>query len=161
MSLSEQYNVGPRIKGVTALVNTAIAGTTATGPTTEDGRAIDRLALGRRYYSCKAIVSGVFIGNSTAQSASMGVNFQHSSDGTSWDNYSTDTVPAVTAFGPSSNSTNGTEYGVVEQSVNLRGARQYIRIQVPPITVSSSSAGNAINAHGVIVFGGGDELPAA
>jgi len=160
MSLSEQVNIGARITAAVS-VATAITQSTAAAATTQDGQAVDRNALGRRYYSAKAIVAAVFIGNSTAQSASLGINVQHSSDGTSWDNYSTATVPAVTSFPASTNSTAGTLFGTVEQSVNLIGARRYVRIQIPPPTVSSSSSGNSFTAvTGAFVFGGADELPA-
>jgi hypothetical protein len=161
MSLINTFNVGAFIKAKTAVVNTAITQSSAALATTQDGVTIDRNAAGlRRYYSCKAIVSGVFVGATTAKSATLLLNVQHSSDGTSWDNYSTGTAPAAVTLGPTSNSTNGTEYGTIEQSVNLNGARRYLRVQIPPTVYSDCSSGSAFTGHGVIVFGGADELPA-
>lgn len=168
MSLVEQYNVGARIKGVTALA-VAITQTSAAAATTQDGLTIDRNTSGlRRYYSCKAIVGGQFLyGASSAHSAVVAsINFQHSSDGTSWDSYSTATVPTAavtwgaTSAGNTALTTAGTESDQLEQSVNLNGARRYIRIQVPAPTFSDCSSGSVLTVGGVIVFGGGDELPA-
>lgn len=154
MSLSKQYNVGPYIKAETALVNTAITQSSAAAAGASTGESIDRNASGfRRYYSCKLIVSGKFIGGSTAKTGILAPAFQHSSDGTSWDNYSTDTAQSVTFTGT-------TEINTVEQSVNLNGARQYVRVSLPAPTFSDCSSGSHFAVHGVMVFGGADELPA-
>lgn len=166
MSISEQYNAGARIRARLALANTAITQSSAAAATTQDGVTVDRNESGlRRYYSCKAIVSGAFTGGSSQRTATLTLNFQHSSDGTSWDNYSTGTVPTAVAWGSTSTgggsgTTGGTEYDTVEQSVNLNGARRYVRIQVPAPTFQDCSSGVSLNVHGVIVFGGADELPA-
>lgn len=166
MSLVNTLNVGAFIRARTALVNAAITQTSATLATTQDGVTVDRNAAGlRRYYSCKAVVSAAFTGDSSMTVGSMTLNFQHSSDGTSWDNFSTGTVPTAAIWGNTSSgsavdSTAGAAYGTVEQSVNLNGARRYVRIQVPAPTFPSCSSGFSFNAHGIIVFGGADELPA-
>jgi hypothetical protein len=93
------------------------------------------------------------------------LNVQHSSDGTSWDNYSTGTVPTAAAFGSTSTggstgTTGGTAYNTVEQSINLNGARRYVRIQVPAPTFQDCSSGSVLAFAGTLVFGGADELPA-
>lgn len=166
MSLVEQFNIGSRVKAKLALGNTSITQTSAAAATTQDGVTIDRNESGlRRYYSCKAVVSAAFTAGSSLTKATMTLNFQHSSDGTSWDNYSTGTVPSAvqwgaTSSGNSAGSTGGTEYDTVEQSVNLNGARRYVRIQVPAPTFADCSSGQSFAAHGVVVFGGPDELPA-
>lgn len=161
MSLIEQFNIGSRIKAKTALVNTTITQSSAAAASASTGHAVDRNASGlRRYYSCKAVVSGVFTGATTAKSGSLTLAFQHSSDGTSWDAFSTGTEPAAVTFGPSTNTTQGTEYGTIEQSVNLNGARRYLRVQLPAPTFSDCSSGSSFTVHGVLVFGGADELPA-
>ena len=159
MSLSEQINIGARIYGVQGTSNLAISQTTATAATTQDGLTIDRTLLGRRYYSCKAIAAFGYVAATTGATATLGINFQHSSDGTSWENYSTGTVPAVTTFG---NTTVGTtDYDSVQQAVNLVGARRYVRMQIPAPTYGTSSSGHGVfSGNGMIVFGGGDELPA-
>lgn len=160
MSLSEQYNVGPRIKGVVGSTSLSISQTTAAGATTQDGLTIDRTLLGRRYYSCKGVAAFSFTAANSSRTATVGINCQHSSDGTSWDNYSTGTVPTVKTFGADTGGT--TDYDTVEQSVNLNGARQYIRFQVPAPTYATSSSGMGVfSGQLVVVFGGGDELPAA
>jgi hypothetical protein len=166
MSLSEQFNVGARVKGVTALA-VAVTQSSATAATTQDGVTIDRNESGlRRYYSCKAVVGGQFL--YAASSASIAtvssLNFQHSSDGTSWDNFSTATAPSAVVWGSSSGAAVGTTAGTavneIEQSVNLNGARRYVRIQVPAPTFGDCSSGRVLTVAGVLVFGGADELPA-
>ncbi len=166
MSLVEQFNVGSRIRARVALANVSITQTSATLATTQDGVTVDRNAAGlRRYYSCKVIVAGALLGDTSSKTGSLTLNVQHSSDGTSWDNYSTGTIPTAVVFGATSSgyasgTTAGTEYNTVEQSVNLNGARRYIRVQVPAPTYPSCSSGVQLNVSGIIVFGGGDELPA-
>ena len=166
MSLTESFNVGARIRGRHALANVAITQTSAAAATTQDGNSIDRNASGlRRYYSCKAIVSAALTGATSSVTASITLNFQHSSDGTSWENYSTATVPTAVVWGATSSgyaggTTAGTEYGTIEQSVNLNGARRYVRIQVGAPTYPTCSSGTFLTGHGVLVFGGADELPA-
>lgn len=167
MSLSEQFNIGARVKTRTAIA-TAFSQTSAAAGTTQDGLTIDRNESGlRRYYSCKAAVGGQYLyAASSAHVATVAsLNFQHSSDGTSWDNYSTATVPSAatwgsTAVGNAVGTTAGTAPGVIEQSVNLNGARRYIRVQVPAPSFTDCSSGNVLTLAGVIVFGGADELPA-
>ena len=164
MSLSEQFNVGARIKAKTALSAT-IAGSSNTAPTTQDGLAIDRLALGRRYYSCKAVVAGLFTGSSSQLTASVSLNVQHAdTSGGAWTSYSTGTVPSATVAGASSSgnakNTTGGEPFEVEQSVNLNGAKRWLRIQIPPITLATSSSGESLAVTGALIFGGADELAA-
>jgi hypothetical protein len=156
MSLNEQFNVGARIKGAVGTSSLAISQTTASAATTQDGLTIDRTLLGRRYYSCKAVAAFGYTAASTATTATVNVRLQHSSDGTSWDNYSTGTA---VSFG---NSTAGTtDYKTAECSANLNGARRYLRVQVPPPTYATSSSGQGVFSGQVsVIFGGGDELPA-
>jgi hypothetical protein len=167
MSLSEQFNVGARIKGVTALA-TQITQTSNTAATTQDGLTIDRNTSGfKRYHSAKFVVAGQFLyAASSAHTATISsLNVQHSSDGTSWDSYSTATVPSAVVWGATSAgyaglTTAGTEADAIEQSVNLTGARRYIRVQIPAPTFSDCSSGSVLSVAAVCVFGGADELPA-
>lgn len=167
MSLSEQFNIGARVKSKTALA-VAVTQSSAAAATTQDGLTIDRNESGlRRYYSCKVCVGGQFLyGASSAHTASIAsLNFQHSSDGTSWDSYSTATVPSAVVWGATSSgyaggTTAGTEADAIEMSVNLNGARRYVRVQVPAPTFTDCSSGSVLTLGGVIVFGGADELPA-
>jgi hypothetical protein len=167
MSLSEQFNVGARIKGVTALA-TQITQTSNTAATTQDGLTIDRNTSGyKRYYSATFVVSGQFLyAASSAHTATISsLNVQHSSDGTSWDSYSTATVPSAVVWGATSAghtqaTTAGTANNAIEQDVNLNGARRYIRVQIPAPTFSDCSSGSVLTVGAVCVFGGADELPA-
>lgn len=168
MSLTEQFNIGARIKAKTAMA-VAVTQTSNTAATTQDGITIDRNEAGlRRYYSCKVSVGGQFLYGASSQHIATvaSINFQHSSDGTSWDSYSTATVPATAVVWGASSSGNalattaGNAVGVIEQSVNLNGARRYIRVQVPAPTFSDCSSGSVLTLGAVVVFGGGDELPA-
>lgn len=160
MSLSEQYNVGARITAQMATTSLSISQTSAAAATTQDGLTVDRQATGfKRFYSCKAIAAFGFVAASSLRVATLGINFQHSSDGTSWDNYSTATVPTVVTFGASSVGGMSTDFDTIEQSVNLNGARRYIRVQIPAPTYSDCSSGQGVFSGGAqIVFGGGDQL---
>jgi hypothetical protein len=168
MSLSEQVNIGARIKGKTALA-AAITQTSNAAATTQDGLTIDRRESGLGHYnSAKFIVTGQFLyGASSAHTAVVSsLNVQHSSDGTSWDNYSTATVPSAvtfgsTAVGNTAGTTAGTANDEIEQSVDLRGARRYIRVQIPAPTFSDCSSGSVLTVGAVCVFGGPDTMPAA
>jgi hypothetical protein len=168
MSLSEQFNIGARIKSKTAMA-VQVTQTSNTAATTQDGLTIDRQESGlNQYYSAKAIVCGQFLyGASSAHTCILtGLNFQHSSDGTSWDSYSTATVPSAvtlgaTSAGNSAGTTAGTANNEIEQSVNLVGARRYVRVQLPAPTFSDCSSGSVLTVAGVLVFGGSDTLPAA
>lgn len=156
MSFTEQTNVGARIKAVMATTSLSISQTSNTAATTQDGLSIDRVQLGRRYLSCKAVAAFGYVASTTAKTAGLAVTIQHSSDGTSWDNW---TTGSSVTFG---NSTAGTtDYDTAETSANLVGARRYLRVQIPVPTYSDCSSGQGVFSGGaVIVFGGADELPA-
>jgi hypothetical protein len=166
MSLTEQFDIASRVKVRTSLGNTAITQSSASAPAATTGEAVDRNESGlRRYYSCAAVVTGFYSAGSSQQTASATLTFQHSSDGTSWDNYSTATNPSVVVWGATSSgyasgTTAGTETDSVKMNINLNGARRYVRIQVPAPTYSDCSSGKQLNVQGIIVFGGADELPA-
>lgn len=168
MSLSEQFNIGARIKSKTGIA-AQVTQTSAASATTQDGLTIDRNESGLgHYYSCKVLVTGQFLyGASSAHTATIAsLNFQHSSDGTSWDNYSTATVPTAavvwgaTSAGNAAGTTAGTANNEIEQSVNLVGARRYVRCQVPAPTFTDCSSGSVLTLAAVIAFGGPDEYPA-
>jgi hypothetical protein len=157
MSLNSQYDAGRRMKaspGV-ALTSAAIASSSGAALT---GATIDRLALGRLYYSCRSIGKGRFVGSSV-QGMNLAASFQHSSDGTSWDNYSTATN-ATAAIGSSGATGAQAVEGVVEQPVSLVGARRYIRQVLTPSFTSGTSGDNGY-VSGEVVFGGADEKPVA
>jgi hypothetical protein len=157
MSISQQYNIGSKIKAVLATSSLSLAQTSGAAVSTQDGQTIDRTLLARRYYSCKVIGAFGYVASATARTASLTVGLQHSSDGTSWDNH---TTGATVTFG---NSTAGTtDYKTAETSVNLNGARRYVRMTITAPTYSDCSSGQGVfSGQGVIVFGGGDELVAS
>jgi len=164
MSLSEQFSIGARIKGKTA-VATVFTQTSTAAPTAVDGLTVDRnLSPLRRYYSCKVVIGGQFLyAASSAHTVSIaGFTVQHSSDGTSWDSYTTNasTVTWGTTAAAASLTTAGTEADELEHNVNLNGARRYIRVQLPAPTFSDCSSGAVLTVGGAFVFGGADELPA-
>ena len=165
MSLVEQFNVGTRIKSKTAIA-AAVTQTSNTAATTQDGVTVDRNASGlKRYYSCKVCIGGQFLyGASSAHTASIaGFTFQHSNDGTSWDNYTTNATTVVfgaTSSGYAGGTTAGTETDELEHNVNLNGARRYVRVIIPAPTFTDCSSGSVLTIGGTIVFGGADELPA-
>lgn len=152
MSLSEQVNIGQRILVVTASTNGSFSQTSAAAATTQDGLTIDRQALGRHYYSCKAVVSAQY-NATTGKTATLAATLQHSSDGTSWDTYSTGS--AVTFGGVT------TDYDVAVVNANLVGARRYLRVALHAPTYADCSSGQGVfNHQAVVVFGGADQLPA-
>jgi hypothetical protein len=160
MSLSEQYNIGARITAKMASTSLSISQTSASAATTQDGLTIDRQESGfGHFYSAKAIAAFAYLAASSNRTATLGINFQHSSDGTSWDSYSTATVPTAVTFGTTAGGS--TDFDTIEQSVDLRGARRYVRVQIPAPTYSDCSSGQGVFSGGaVIVFGGGDQLKA-
>lgn len=156
MSLIEQYNVGTRILTVLGTTSVSLSQTSNTATTGVNGQTIDRNESGRRrYYSCKAAFVGSFVAASSQRTATLAINVEHSSDGTSWDSYATGTAGT---FG----STNGTtHYQAVSTNVNLNGARRYLRVVLPAPTYSDCSSGQGVfSGMGVVTFGGADELPA-
>ena len=162
MSLIDSYNVGAEVIGVQGTSSLSIAQTSASAATTQDGLTIDRTGLPRRFYSAKAVAAFGYLAASTQTVATLSLNFQHSSDGSSWDNYSTATVPTAATFGTSAAGGGTTYYGVVSQSVNLNGARRYVRVQVPAPTYANCSSGQGVFSGGVtVIFGGPDTYPAS
>ena len=156
MSLNKSYDIGRQL--VAAVGASPTVTPSSSGGVAVNGGTIDRWAYQRRYYSAKSIGRGLFVG-STQGAAALAASFQHSSDGTSWDNYST-ASNASKAFG--STGTTGSNTGVsdvVEQPVSLVGARRYIRQVLTP-SFPGGTSGDTFSYSGVIVLGGADEQPA-
>jgi len=155
MSLNDQYDIGRQLVAAVGVSPTVTP--SSSGGVAVNGGTIDRLAYSRRYYSAKSIGRGLLVA-STQGAGTLAASFQHSSDGTSWDNYSTATN-ASKAFG--STGTTGSNTGVsdvVEQPVSLAGARRYIRQVLTP-SFPSGTSGDSFSYSGVVVLGGSDELP--
>lgn len=153
MSIVRNYDFGKTCKVVPAIAPVTQNSSAAAAIT---GLTIDRFALPRRYYSCRVATVGRLTG-STVQAATIANAFQHSSDGTSWDSYSTETNQSGTIGSTGATGAQTTD-GVAEQTVNLNGARRYVRVMPTPAFATSTS-GDTLAVNGVIVFGGADELP--
>lgn len=159
MSLVDSFNIGAQLKAVMGSTNVVLSQTSAAAASAVDGLTIDRTALGRRYYSAKAIAAFQYLAASSQTVATLAISFSHSSDGTSWDAYSTATNPTAVQFGTTAGGT--TDYDTIEQSVNLNGARRYLRVQIPAPTYANCSSGQGVFTGGsIIVFGGADIAPA-
>lgn len=158
MSLNKQYDIGRQIKAQAGIAFTSAGIPSSSGGVAQNGAAIDRQALSRQYYSCRSIVRGRFVG-STINAVTLAASFQHSSDGTSWDNFSTGTN-ASKALGSTAATGAQAVEDVVEQVVNLQSARRYVR-QVMTPTFTAATSGDILYDHGSVVFGGSDEQPSS
>jgi hypothetical protein len=156
MSLKESFDGGRRAKVVAGVPLTTTPIPSSSGGVQQTGGTIDRLAMDRRYYSCKSVVRGRFLA-STINNVSFAIGMQHSSDGTSWDNYSTQSNAAGT-LGSTGATGAQTVEGAAEAHFSLVGARRYIR-QVMTPTFASATSGDLFYAQGSIVLTGADELP--
>lgn len=155
MSLSRQYDGGRTLKAVAGIAQTSAAVPSSSGAAV-NGATIDRQALDRRYYSCRSIIRGRFVA-STVNAVALAASFQHSSDGTSWDNFSTATNASKTLGSTGATGAQAVE-DVVEQPVSLVGARRYIR-QVMTPTFSNATSGDSLYYSGSVVLCGPDETP--
>jgi hypothetical protein len=156
MSLIDSFDGGRRAKVVAGVALTTTPIPSSSGGVTQNGPTIDRLAMDRRYYSCKSIVRGRFLA-STVNAVSLAISMQHSSDGTSWDNFSSQNN-AAGALGSTGATGAQTVEGVAEAHFSLVGARRYIRQVLVP-TFTSATSGDSLYNQGSIVLTGADELP--
>lgn len=158
MSLSRQFGGGAYMRSAAGVApTTAGVSSTSTGLAAVNGPTIDRQAYSRSYFSCRSVARGRFVGSSVG-AATLAAAFQHSSDGTSWDNFSTATnvtgaVGSITATGAQS-----AVDGFAEQIVSLQGARRYIRQVITPAFVATT-AGDVLYYAGNVILTGADELP--
>ena len=156
MSLGRQYDGGRTLKVLAGIAQTSAAVPSSSGAAV-NGATIDRHAIDQRHYSARSIVRGRFVA-STVNAVTLALSFQHSSDGTSWDNFSTATN-ASKALGSTGATGAQTVEGVVEQSVSLQGARRYVRQVLAAPTFASATSGDSLYFNGSVVFAGADELP--
>lgn len=156
MSLSRIYGGGALVKAVAGVAQSSAAIPSSSGAAI-NGATIDRHALDRRYYSCRSIVRGRFVG-STVQNVTLSISFQHSSDGTSWDSLSTATN-ASKAFGSTGATGAQTVEDAVEQVVSLQGARRYVRQVLGAPAFSGGTSGDNLYVGGSVLFTGADEVP--
>ncbi len=135
---------------------TVTAGTTADGQE-RNGFIIDRLAFNDLILSCKVTLPYNMV-LSTADTGTVAANFQDSasSASTAFADYadkdgSTGVSVVRTTAGPLDS--------ILEFDVDLSSARQFVRVQVTP--TMSSTATDTLDIGGVLVFGGGDNIPPA
>ncbi len=132
------------------------AGTTVSGQEV-NGFIVDRLAFNDLILSVKVAIP-FNLALSTADTGTLAARLQHS------------LTTASTAFadfadkdGSTNNSVVTTTAGpldsILEFDVDLSSARQFVRVQVTPTL--SSSVTDTLDYAGVLVFGGGDNIPPA
>lgn len=153
------------------------ASSTANNADTLTGNTIDRNAFSRRYLSVKvglAIAGALGTATSGLNFAGGSVGMQHSSDGSSWANYSTDRNGTRLYYGtssggltagataPAASTSTSTGYrGVVDANFDISRARRYIRFTFAPnVGSTSSGSANTMQVAGIAVLGGADLLPA-
>lgn len=158
MSLKTSYDIGRQIKAYAGVALTSTPVPSSSGAAA-NGATIDRQALARQYYSCRSIIRARLVG-STVAAATLAASFQHSSDGTSWDNYSTATNASAAIGSTASTGASQAVEGLVEQPVSLVGARRYVRQVLTPTFISATSGDN-LYYQGSVVFGGSDEQPSS
>lgn len=163
MNVADVFNVGSLIKAEVGLDAQTVNSCTTSAGDTLFGPAIDRLALRDRYRSAKVVLGGSAV--LTQATSTHGITavlvpgIQHSSDATSWDAWSTGTVPSKT-LGVTTSATATGARGTAEQSVNLSGARRYVRMTASAAMTLSTSTTDSVAVAGTIVFGGGETTPA-
>jgi hypothetical protein len=155
MSLSRSYDGGRILRTIAGVAHSSAAVPSSSGAALT-GATIDRQAFDRRYYSCRSVGRARFVG-STIQNLLLAMSFQHSSDGTSWDNFSTATNLSGAIGSTAATGAQAVE-GSVDQPVSLVGARRYIRQVLTP-TFSSGTSGDNAYFSGVLVLAGADEQP--
>src|SRR5262245_16616526 len=142
MNTPGQLNIGaylaeaPGLRAATVLATSTAAG--IGNGVALLGITVDRLGMARRYLSAKAEVLASAGRESTGlKTITLAMNVQDSADGTSWTDYSTDTVPTAVVIGGTSTAAGGSGVGgnlssgpnaCISQMVNLRRARRYIRM---------------------------------
>lgn len=157
MNLADMFDVGRKLKAEAAMHPQTMDSSSTEDGVAVNGLAIDRLALDRRFYSAKAVVTGRAT-MSTTKTATVALAVLHGdSSGTATTAYSTETNASRTLGSTGATGAQAVDY-TVEQSVNLRGAKRWIRIEVTP-TLAATSSGETLSYAGTLVFGGADEDP--
>jgi hypothetical protein len=149
------------LKGYAGVALTSTAVPSSSSGVALTGATIDRLSLAPHVLQLPSrSASARFVASTTVQSCPSRLSFQHSSDGTSWDSYSTATATNAAAVGSTGATTARWRVeGLVEQNVNLVGARRYVRQVITP-TFSDGTSGDSALRQRDVVFGGADERPA-
>lgn len=152
MSVSEFRDLSRYVPIVHGLTPRTIATCTTADGDTYNGRTVDRRQLDDRAQSAIASVTAGFIGGpANTKTLSLTLSMQHSSDASSWENFSTaNNVTKV--IGSTTTSTDVVGYGVAQMRVDLTTARRYIRMVCVPDASATSSEDYGIS--GQWAFGG-------
>lgn len=159
---SMQHDIGAYVKGEVSLAPQVIDASSTNDGNAVTGIVIDRQALGKHYLSCKSIVAVRFRG-STTRNGTVDIKIQDGASSNTFTDYSTDTTPAAKTFGSTGATGAQTVNDEVEQDVDLSAARRYLRMSVTVNHAATSSGTSGLEdftVTGMLVFGGGHELPA-
>lgn len=154
MSVAQQFDIGRYILSVPAL---APATVNSSAGAAQNGVTIDRQAYSRQFHSVQ-IAALIRLAGSTVQASTVTVGLQHSSDGSSWDNYSTGRTVSR-ASGSTSATGAQTVNDVAQAGFSLQNCRRYIRAVVTPAFAATTS-GDSVALSAIANLGGANELPA-
>lgn len=162
MSVSLQHDIARYIGAVHGIDGRIIATCTTEDNDTYTGRTVDRRLLDDRAGSAVAALMLSFVGGpANAKDLRATFKVQHSSDASSWDDFSTGTALSSAAgalqVGSTTTSTNIEKSRVFSQRVDLRTARRYVRMIATPDASATSSENYSMA--GMWAFGGYQELP--
>ena len=157
--LAASYNIGTILKTAdTALKHTVFVASSTVGAGGVDsaGVDIDRRGQTRRYRTALFIVNAESTTLGNAKTISAGLRMQHSSDGTSWDNLTTETT--FTMGTTTTSTADATPSKSFVHNAPLNGARRHIRGVLNPSWTTTATA-ELINYNGILVYAGADEYP--
>jgi len=117
--------------------------------------SIDRQALGSMYSSVALIVFGQ-ANLESGETLSIAANIQDSADDSTFADFGTLRASAVAITGASGGSTQSAF--VVQLDNDIRGARQFLRVQFTPD--HSNTEDDTANVNALLIFGGGETNPA-
>jgi hypothetical protein len=154
-------NAGHYFHGVMASLQgtAADSGAYAAGTNVSStGVVINLLALPRRFRSCKVILP-VRADLTTAHTITVGGTIRHctSSGGT----FTTLATFSTKAIAGATTATSQVSNSVYQSSVDLRGAKQFIRVNFTHAGNSTATGSTVTLGAAVIVFAGADETPAS
>lgn len=152
------HDIGAYITSRAGLAPVTINSDSTGAGDNQDGLVIDRLNdLGQLCLSAKAVVHGHRTG-STGKQSTLTLSVLHSdTSGSGFTAFSTDTNPADVTVGTTSTGTPSADE-VIEQDVDLAGAKQFIKLRATA-DFTATSSGESVALDGVVIFGGAGEVP--
>jgi len=158
---STMTNIGGYITSLLALQPTRMGASQGGNVGNQNGHTFNRFANlpgGDLPLSAKGIV-GLRTTIASGNSISVDVRFEDSANDSDWTHFNggpgSSGVTTITALS-TADGTN--KRGTIERSVNLSGARQYVRMRIHPILTASGVDTAELSA--ILVTGGGVQLPA-